>query len=106
MKVNLKKVVVGLALLGSVLLLMAASTGGGPQAPPSPKFLPSKVVWKQDGKHIIFSRGFQGIFKVDIAGSELRAIPEDAPLGTAAAPGYALPALSPDGTRLAFCLRN
>ncbi len=91
-----------LLLLGSTVVLLGASPGGEPQAPSAPEMFPSKVVWTPDGQHIIFSRGFQGIFIVDRAGSELRSIPEDAPLGTVAAPGYALPALSPDGTSLAF----
>ena len=99
---TLKRLAVSLFFLGSTLLLMGVSTGGEPQAPPSPEPFPSKVVWTPDGKHIIFSRGYQGIFRVDVAGSELQAIPEDAPMGTASSPGYVLPALSPDGTQLAF----
>ena len=105
MKLQLRKAFVCLLVLGSALLLMGASTDGEPQAAPVPEPFPSKVVWTPDGKHIIFSRGFQGIFRVDVAGSELRLIPENAPLGTAASPGYALPALSPDGIRLAFVAR-
>ena len=102
MKLQLRKAFVCLLVLGSALLLMGASTDGEPQAPPSPESFPSKVVWTPDGKHIIFARGFQGIFRVDVAGSELQAIPADAPIGTPSSPGYALPALSPDGTQLAF----
>ena len=102
MKLQLRKAFVCLLVLGSALLLMGASTGGEAQAPPSPESFPSKVVWTPDGKHIIFSRGFQGIFMVNVAGSELQAIPEDAPMGTPSSPGYALPALSPHGTQLAF----
>ena len=102
MKLQLRKAFVCLLVLGSALLLMGASTDGEPQAPPSPESFPSKVVWTPDGKHIIFSRGFQGIFMVNVAGSELQAIPEDAPMGTPSSPGYASPALSPDGTQLAF----
>ena len=100
-----RKLALGLLLLGSTVLLLGASPGEEPQAPSSPESFPSKVVWTPDGKHIIFSRGFEGIYMVDRAGSELRAIPADAPLGSAASPGYALPALSPDGTRLAFVAR-
>ena len=105
MKLYFQKSLVGLAVFGSALLLMGASPGGEPQAPPPPTIFPSKVVWTPDGRHIIFSRGFEGIYMVDRAGSELRAIPEGAPMGSAAAPRYALPALSPDGTRLAFVAR-
>ena len=105
MKLQLRKAFVCLLVLGSALLLMGASTDGEPQAPPSPESFPSKVVWTPDGKHIIFSRGFQGIFMVNVAGSELQAIPEDAPMGTPSSPGHALPALSPDGTRLAYVAR-
>ena len=101
---NLKKVVQGIAVLGSALLLMGASPGDEHQVP-SPDSFPSRVVWTSDGKHIIFSRGFQGIFKVDVAGSELQAIPDGAPIGTPSSPGYALPARSPDGTRLAYVAR-
>ena len=101
---NLKKVVKGIAVLGGALLLMGASPGDEHQVP-SPDSFPSRMVWTTDGKHIIFSRGFQGIFKVDVAGSELQAIPDGAPMGTPSSPGYALPARSPDGTRLAYVAR-
>ena len=69
---TLKRLAVCLFFLGSALLLMGASTDGEPQAPPSPESFPSKVVWTPDGRHIIFSRGFEGIYMVDRAGSELR----------------------------------
>ena len=105
MKLQLRKAFVCFLVLGSALLLMGASTDGEAQAASAPQPFPSKVVWTTDGKHIIFSHGFQGIFRVDVAGSELQAIPEDAPMGTASSPGYALPALSPDGTRLAYVAR-
>lgn len=97
-----KKVIVGVAVLGGALLLMGASTGAESQAQPSPETFPSKVVWTSDGKHIIFSRGYQGMSMVDVAGSELQTIPKGVLLGTASPPGHALPALTPDGTRLAF----
>ena len=99
---TLKKLVAGLLLLGSTFLLMGASASCEVQELAAPILFPSKVVWTPDGKHIFFSRGFQGIFMVDVAGSELRAIPANAPMGTLSSPGNALPALSPDGTWLAF----
>ncbi len=102
---KLRRLAVCLFILANTLLL-GASTGEEPQAPSSPDSFPSKVVWTPDGKHIFFSRGFQGIFRVDVAGSELQAIPANAPMGTPSSPGYALPALSPDGTRLAFVARQ
>ena len=100
-RLTVEKLAVCVLVLAGALLLMGASAGCETQTP-TPVSFPSKVVWTPDGKHIIFSRGFQGILMVDVAGSELRAIPEDAPMGTASSPGYALPALSPDGTRLAY----
>ena len=102
LRLIVKKLALCLLLLGSTVVLMGASPGGESQAPSAAEPFPSKVLWTPDGEFIIFSRGFQGIFMVDRVGSELRPIPEDAPMGSAAAPGYALPALSPDGTRLAF----
>ena len=105
MKLQLRKAFVCLLVLGSALLLMGASTDGEPQAPPVTGVVPVEggvdAGWEA---HHLFP-GFQGIFRVDVAGSELGAIPEGAPMGSAAAPGYALPALSPDGTRLAFVAR-
>ena len=103
-RLTVEKLAVCVLVLAGALLLMGASSGCETQMP-TPVSFPSKVVWTPDGKHIIFSRGFQGMFMVDAAGSELRAIPEDAPLGTPSSPGYALPAVSPDGTRLAYVAR-
>lgn len=100
-----KRVACLLLSLGSVVLSVGASSGDAPQPPSPPVSFPSQVVWTPDGNHIIFSRGFQGIFRVDVAGSELQTIPEDAPMGTTSSPGNALPVLSPDGTRLAFVAR-
>ena len=94
-----------MTVLASALLMMGAAAGGEREASSVPEPFPSKVLWTPDGRHIIFSRGFQGIYLVDVAGSELRSIPADAPLGTPSAPGYALPDLSPDGAKLAFVAR-
>ena len=68
MRLQLQKSLVSLVVLGSALLLMGASPSGEVQVPSAPVSFPSKVVWTPDGKHIIFSRGFQGIFMVDVAG--------------------------------------
>ena len=105
MKLKIQKSLLSLVGLASALLLMGASSGGEPQATSVPEVFTSQLVWTPNGKHIFFSRGYQGIFRVDVAGSELQAIPEDVPMGTASSPGYALPALSPDGTRLAYVAR-
>ena len=102
MKLKIQKSLLSLVGLASALLLMGASSGGEPQATSVPEVFTSQLVWTPNGKHIFFSRGYQGIFRVDVAGSELQAIPEDVPMGTPSSPGYALPALSPDGTQLAF----
>ena len=105
MKLKIQKSLLSLVGLASALLLMGASSGGEPQATSVPEVFTSQLVWTPNGKHIIFSRGSQGIYMVDVAGSALQAIPENGPMGTASSPGYALPALSPDGTWVAFVAR-
>ena len=65
----------------------------------------SRLAWSQDGEHILFSSGgVHGVYVVDRAGRELRAFPEWAPpIGDRRNhPGTFAPALSPDGTRVAY----
>ena len=91
----LKKVLVCLAVLGSALLLMGTSYDP-PVAPPS------RIIWSEDGNQVIFSTPFQGVFVVDATGRWLRSIPEHAPIGDSDDLGNSAPALSPDGTRVAY----
>ena len=98
MRLALKKVLVCLAVLGGATLLTGASW-----IPPDPH--QSKIIWTQDGKHIIFSTPFQGVLAVDAAGVRLRTIPQGAPMlhsnyGRNEANFAA--ALSPDGKRVAY----
>ena len=58
--VKLRRVAVGLAVLGSALLLMGTSIVSVDPALPS-------LIWSHDGEHIIFSTPYQGIFVVDAA---------------------------------------
>lgn len=95
MKLIVEKLVLCLAMLISALLFM-----GHTPVPPEPP--PSKVMWAQDGKHIIFTTPFQGVFVVDVAGRRFQRIPKHAPIGHTGNPGNFAPTLSPDGSRLAY----
>ena len=95
MRLIVEKLVVFLAVLGGALLLMG-STVLPPVAPPS------RIIWSEDGNQVIFSTPFQGVFVVDATGRWLRSIPEHAPIGDSDDLGNSAPALSPDGTRVAY----
>ena len=95
-----KNILASLALLAAGLFLMGSSLGCGPQAPDSPGN--PKLEWSPDGEYIIFSPQYLGVFVVDAAGTRLWTIPENSPVGTGSYPGNFGPALSPDGSRLAY----
>lgn len=63
-----------------------------------------KLVWTQDGEHILFSSStLLGVYVVDSAGLSVRSYPENVPRhGTHYHPGAFAPALSPDGSRIAY----
>lgn len=103
-----------LLLLASTLLVVfslgacASSTrsyfmGDVPTAPSYARGV-ARLAWSRDGEDILFSvGGLLGIFVVDSAGRELRAYPGMAPpIGDRHNPGAFAPALSPDGTRVAY----
>ncbi len=100
---NRIKVVVGLAVLGSALLLTGLSCDGPPYPPNDISPHPT-LTWSPDGKHIIFSPIGLGVFVIDAAGTRLWTFPENNPLGDEYLPGNAVPALSPDGSRIAFVM--
>lgn len=95
MRIIVKKLMVCLAVLGSALLFMGSSV-----IPPDPP--PSRIIWTQDGKHIIFSTPFQGVFVVDVAGKRLSALPKRKPAGNSYNPGNSTPAVSQVDSRVAF----
>lgn len=118
-KLDKREIKLGFLLLGS-LLMMASFLGACgdaeiplpgsrsyfasdyPRAPSKARV--SRLMWSGDGKHILFSGGgLTGVYVVDHAGRELRAFPESAPLiGDRYNPGAFAPALSADGTRVAY----
>ncbi len=116
LKLNLRKVRVGLVLLGSALLMASSpgacgsSTSESPfpaafTGAPSVAYLAEvpSLLWSRNSEHIVFSRGLHGVFVVDAAGRRLRAFPEYAPtVGDYYNPGAFAPALSTDGTRMAY----
>ena len=127
---NLKRVKVALVLLASVLFvasfLRTCETASDPptvvvhdhstkqsESPfvPGPSdsaaglaFGVTRLVWANDGEHLLFSSGgLLGVYVVDSAGLELRAFPETAPrFGDWERPGAFAPSLSPDGSRVAY----
>ena len=99
---NLKKVAAVLAVAGSALLMGSSPGCGGPPYPPNDPSPYPKLVWSQNGEHLIFSPVGLGVFVVDAEGTHLWTIPKDTPLGTPSYPGNFAPALSPDGSRVAY----
>ncbi len=99
MRQILRKIVLSLAVLGGALLLMGSSI-----APPI-HFEPT-LSWSRSGKHIVFSVGYVGAFVVDPAGVHLSTIPRHAPLGDGFGAGNATPSVSPDGSRIAYVVRE
>lgn len=98
---TLKKAIIAFVILAGTLFLMGSGgCGGPPQAPDSPG--KPKLVWSHDGEYIIFSPQYLGVFVVDSEGTQLWTIPENTPVGSGSYPGNFGPALSPDGTRLAY----
>lgn len=95
MRQNAKKLALCLAILASALLFMGSTPK--PTAPP-----PSRVLWSQDGEHVVFSIPFQGIYVVDTAGTSLWTTPERTLVGDQFEPGNYAPDLSPDGSRVVY----
>ncbi len=95
-----------LGMLG--LVLMASSVGecdaqaGYELAVRAQKH--SAPVWSKDGSHIIFSHPPSGVFVVQADGSGMWSLPPNSPVGTLKSPGNFSPALSPDGSRVAYAM--
>ena len=62
----------------------------------------STPVWSKDGSQIVFAHVPSGVFVVDTRGSTMWSLPPGSPIGTVRAPGSLSPALSPDGSRVAY----
>ena len=60
--------------------------------------------WSKDGSQIIFSHALSGVFVVQADGSRMWSLPPDSPVGTHSSPGNFSPALSPDGSRVAYAM--
>ena len=54
--------------------------------------------------HIIFSHPPSGVFVVQADGSRMWSLPPNSPVGTLKSPGNFSPALSPDGSRVAYAM--
>ena len=61
-------------------------------------------LWSKDGNLIVSSRGWNGILVVDAEGSSMWSLPAGVEAGTPFAPGSYSPALSPDGSRVAYAV--
>ncbi len=95
LELALKKLVLLLSILGSALLFM-----GSQPIPPVPP--PMRIIWTQDGNHIIFSIPDHGVYVVDAAGRRLHSIPAHTLIGDRDELVNSAPALSPDGSRVAY----
>ena len=64
----------------------------------------SVPLWSKDGSQIIFSHAPSGVFVVQADGSRMWSLPPGSPVGTRTSPGNFSPALSPDGSRVAYAM--
>ena len=64
----------------------------------------SVPLWSKDGSQIIFSHPPSGVFVVQADGSRMWSLPPGSPMGTTISPGNFSPALSPDGSRVAYAM--
>ena len=64
----------------------------------------SVPLWSKDGSRIIFSHPLSGLFVVKADGSRMWSLPPGSPVGTHSSPGNFSPALSPDGSRVAYAM--
>ena len=94
-ELTLKKLILLLGILGSALLFMGLTV-----IPPVPP--PSRIIWTQDGNRIIFSTPDRGVFVVDETGRWLHSIPVHTLIGDRDELVNSAPALSPDGSRVAY----
>ena len=64
----------------------------------------SVPLWSKDGLQIIFSHPPSGVFVVQADGSRMWSLPPNSSMGTQISPGNFSPALSPDGSRVAYAM--
>ena len=106
-KVKTALVLVGIVFFMTSFLIACGRREGSPLNPRNaPTYLAEtpRLAWTQDGEHILFSSGrLLGVYVVDSAGMSVRSFPETAPeIGDFEQPGAFAPALSPDGSRVAY----
>ena len=106
---KLKKVLetVTFGMLGLVLLGASAPCDPGFQAEADLLGLAqdqSAPLWSKDGSQIIFSHPPSGVFVVQADGSRMWSLPPGSPMGTTISVGNFSPALSPDGSRVAYAM--
>ena len=112
MQFNLRKMATAALLLGSALLFVGLTPGCSSAPGVHNKHRVgsaaiSRVEWLPDGSALLFSRGIQGTFMVDVAGTRMRKIPsttwnKNVMIGTKDRYGFMSAALSPDGSGVAY----
>ena len=92
---------VGLNLMGSTVSCTnenwnddLMSIAGGNTAP----------IWSEDGSHLVFARPPSGVFVVQADGTDMWSLPPNSPMGIPTSPGNFSPALSPDGSLVAYAM--
>ena len=92
---------VGLNLMGSTVSCTnetweddLMSIAGGNTAP----------IWSEDGSHLVFARPPIGVFVVHADGTDMWSLPPNSPMGIPTSPGNFSPALSPDGSLVAYAM--
>ena len=92
----------GLVLMGSSVSICTNLESAGELMSVAAEY--SVPQWSEDGSQIIFSHPPSGVFVVQADGSQMWSLPPNMPMGASDSLGNFSPALSPDGSRVAYAM--
>ena len=90
---------IGLTLMGSTVTCTSIEEEGELLGVAEQYTAPT---WSKDGSHIVFAHPPAGVFVVEASSTRMWSLPPGSPMGTHRSLGNFSPALSPDGSRVAY----